>query len=301
VDPANRYDYRVDVVATERDAGGAVTIAHRGRLAYLLPAHSIDSRIADPEIVLDAGGATGRLLADGQYTSRSSAGAAPQQFTDEHLLDLDLTGIHPELGAGGTRTWSDVPAVVAASGEEELGYEPGTAWGTFTITVPAADTQPGPAAVTGDSTFAMRPSWLTYIEMVPPAGTIETGDGTARDGGTFTAALTGTYERGSRTGVVDLPGYVRYLKPAHGIGITIRDPRVTIAGADSTLSAEVTAGGTDQGRVTIATLDLSEPVETPESVTWTDALASFTAAGAAVFAYEEGDEYGHLTIALGAD
>jgi hypothetical protein len=40
------------------------------------------------------------------------------------------------------------------------------------------------------------------------------------------------------------------------------------------------------------------PTETPGSITWTDALATFTAAGGTAFTYAAGEEYGKLTLTL---
>jgi Htaa len=300
IDPGNPYDHRLGVVTAARAGDGSVRIEHQGRIDYLLPAHSIDNRVADPEVVIAPGGGSARLLADGHSTSQSSAGAPPVPFTDEHLLDLDLSGVEPVLGADGTRTWSDVPAVVAASGQEELGYPPGTAWGSWTIVVPAASTDPGPAAVTGTSTLAIRPSWIGYVKSVPPAGSVVVGGGTSEpESGVFAAPASGSLERESGRGAVDLAGSVQYLKPGHGIDITIADTRVEIDGAASTLSALVTANGSSS-RITMATLDLSAPVETEDTVSWTDVLASLTPEGAAVFggSYPAGSEYGRLTLTL---
>jgi hypothetical protein len=134
IDPGNRYDYRLSVTAVATETGGRVVIENRGRLAYQLPAHWIDNRVYDPVIELD--GAAGRLVASGQYGNRSDPTAPPITYADEHLLDLDLTGIAPETD-GTTRTWRHVPAVVSPDGEDELGYPPGRPWGFFTITVPA--------------------------------------------------------------------------------------------------------------------------------------------------------------------
>jgi hypothetical protein len=294
----NPYDHRLDIRSAAREADGSVVIQHDAQIDYLMPAHSIDNRLVDPAVVIAPGGATAKVLASGHATDRDTAGAPPTPFSDEHLLDLDLSGVVPELGDDGTRTWHDVPAVVAASGEDEIGYDAGSQWGSWTITVPAADTDPGAAPVTGTSSFAMRASWVNYILNVPPGGTITPAGGTtATTTGVFAAPLTGTFERGSRTGTVDLAGSVRYHKPAHGIDITVADTKVAIDGDTATVSALVTPGGS---RIDIATIDLSAvtPTETPGSITWTDALATFTAAGGTVFTYAAGEEYGKLTLTL---
>jgi hypothetical protein len=109
-------------------------LAERSGLATAAERLWVDNRVYDPVIELD--GAAGRLLASGQYGNRSDPTAPAVTYADEHLLDLDLTGIAPETD-GTTRTWRHVPAVVSADGEDELGYPPGRPWGFFTITVPA--------------------------------------------------------------------------------------------------------------------------------------------------------------------
>jgi len=300
IDPANPYDHRLEIHAAEREPDGAVRITHAGRVDYRLPAHSIDNRIADPEVVIAPGGASAKVYADGHATSMSSAGAPPVPFTDEHVLDLDLSGIPSEVGADGTRTWHDVPAVISATGQEELGYGPGSAWGAWTITVPAADTDPAPAAVSGASSFAMRPSWVTYITTSPPPpGSIAVAGGTTETtSGVFAAPVTGSADLAALRGSADLTGSVRYLKAAHGIDITVADTRVELGGAASKLSAVVTKNGVAHGRVPLATLDLSAPAVTEDAVAWTDVPAALTAEGSGIFTYPAGDPYGTLSLSL---
>ena len=303
IDAANPYDHRLDILAADRAADGSVHIEHHGQIDYELPAHSIDNRFADPEVVIAPGGASAAVLADGHVTSMATAGAPPEPFTDEHVLDLDLAGIAPELGAGGTRTWRDVPAVVAATGQEETGYAPGSAWGSWTITVPAAGTEPGPATVTGTSSFAAYPSWIAYVKTVPPGGSVVTSGGTTEgDSGVFAAPVSGTFDFASGAGTADLAGAIQYLKPAHGIDLTFADSRVTVDGAASTVSAAVTFNGSALGRVEMATVDLSAPdAVTADGVTWTARPAVLTAAGAGAFgSYAPGDPYGTLTLTLDA-
>ena len=299
----NPYDHRMDILSAQREADGSVRIEHDAQIDYLLPAHSIDNRIVDPEVVIAPGGATARVIASGHATSMQAMGQPPVPYTDEHVLDLELSGVRPELAADGTRTWHDVPALISATGQEEMGYSAGSKWGFWTIAVPAGNTEPGAAAVTGTSSFAMLPGWINYVLNVPPAGTIATSGGTTESSaGVYAAPVTGTFERGSLTGTADLAGAVRYQKPGHGIDITIADTRVAIDGDTATLSALVTKAPAAATRIDLATIDLSAatPTETADAITWTDALAAFTADGSAVFngIYPPGSEYGKLTLTL---
>jgi hypothetical protein len=184
-----------------------------------------------------------------------------------------------------------------------MGYGPGSAWGFWTITVPAGNTEPGPAAVTGTSSFAAHPSWVDYVKTVPPGGSVVTSGGTTEgESGVFAAPVTGTFDFASGTGTADLGGAIQYLKPAHGIDLTFADSQVTVDGAASAISAAVTFNGSALGRVEMATVDLSAPdTVTADGVTWTARPALLTAAGAGVFgSYAPGDPYGTLTLTLDA-
>ena len=280
-------------------------IAHDAQIDYKLPAHSIDNRIVDPEVVILPGGTTAQVFASGHATSMSTRGHPAVPFTDQHVLDLDLTGVWPEV-EDGVRTWHEVPAVVSAEGGEEMGYGPGSNWGFWTISVPAEGTAPGGAAVSGPSSFAMRSTWISYVKNVPPAGTVSTSGGTTEaSSGVFAAQASGTLERGAMTGTVGLAGAVRYQKPGHGIDITVADTQVEFDGDTATLSALVTQNAGTPARIDVATIDLAAttPTETADEITWTDALAVFTEEGSAVFggSYTPGSEYGKLTLTLGVE
>ncbi len=104
----------------------------------MMPAHGIEESIGDFRIEID--GLSGQVFADGTSNPRESTvcpGAA-QPYSDQHVLDLDFTGITPTTTDGVTR-WVHVPARIAAGATVVGGgvYGDGAAWGEFTIAVPA--------------------------------------------------------------------------------------------------------------------------------------------------------------------
>ena len=213
----NPYDHRLEIVAAGREADGSVRIAHHAQIHYQLPAHSIDNRIVDPEVVIAPGGddRAGARRRPRHLDGHRGRPARPVHRPARPRPRPDRR--RPEV-ADGTRTWRDVPAVVSADGGEELGYGPGSAWGSWTITVPAEHTEPGPAAVTGTSSFALPyPNWVNYVKLVPPAGSVshERRDHRGRPAACSRRPGLRHVRASPRTRTADLVGAIQYLKPAH--------------------------------------------------------------------------------------
>jgi hypothetical protein len=133
----NKYDYTLTPTTVSRTLGAA-TLNHTGKLAYKLTLHSIDQSIQNLTFVIPALGSTGQVIADGQSNDRDLIGAPPVPFVRTHVLDLQLSGIVPAIGADGDVTYTNVPAVIAEGAEDEVGYAAGRPWGSFTFTIPGS-------------------------------------------------------------------------------------------------------------------------------------------------------------------
>ena len=136
------YDHRFPIVSGESRDDGSATIVLGGNVTYSLPVHGIEESIGALRIVIAPGGATGIVYADGRAKPFDTSGDActtpATPYTAEPVLDLDLAGITP-VTAGGVKRWIHVPATIAA-GTTKIGggnYRAGSAWGSFTIAVPA--------------------------------------------------------------------------------------------------------------------------------------------------------------------
>ncbi len=132
--PARDFDYTLPAVSSST-AGGVTTVEHTGEIRYHKPQHFLDNRIRNLEFEIPSVGTAGRVLADGQHTARFDPSQAPVPYADEHVMNLDLSGVTPTPVPGGL-VYREVPATVAETGQDELGYETGRPWGRFTITVP---------------------------------------------------------------------------------------------------------------------------------------------------------------------
>jgi hypothetical protein len=134
------YDHRFTVVSGGSRPDGSATIQLQGTITYTMPTHGIDESIGALRIEIAAGGQTGTVYADGRAKPRDMGASIcttpAQDYTNEPVLTLDLTGITP--AAAGVTRWVHVPAKIAA-GTTRIGggvYEAGSAWGAFTIPVP---------------------------------------------------------------------------------------------------------------------------------------------------------------------
>nr|WP_246852029.1 HtaA domain-containing protein [Patulibacter sp. SYSU D01012] len=151
-EPLDRFGYRLTVADAWRDVDtGETVVEHRGTVRMTSPPHFIDIRILDPTVRIAADGRSGRIVASGQGSGPMNPGATEpslEPFTDATLVDLDLTAGAVRTGDGGrVRTYVGVPGRIAGGDAERyLAYPSGTAYGTFTVTIPAAvpDRDPTP-------------------------------------------------------------------------------------------------------------------------------------------------------------
>ncbi|HEY6890087.1 MAG TPA: HtaA domain-containing protein [Solirubrobacter sp.] len=137
------YDHRFPVVSGEIRPDGSATITVSGTVTYTMAVHGIDESIGAFRIEIAPGGQSGTVYADGRYKPFEMGGdvctTAPQDYADVAVLSLDLSGIAPVTTDGVTR-WVHVPAKIAPTAGERIGggaYAAGSAWGSFTIAVPA--------------------------------------------------------------------------------------------------------------------------------------------------------------------
>lgn len=133
------YDHRFPIASATHNPDGSTTIRATGGVAYAMPAHGIEEAIGSFRIELAADGVHGAVYADGRAKRTDmSAGACTTSATpyaDEHVFDLDLSGIAPQTTDGVTR-WVHVPATLAGSDKVGGGsYAPGRPWGELTIAV----------------------------------------------------------------------------------------------------------------------------------------------------------------------
>lgn len=143
IEPGNPHDHRLAVAATTHLPGGGVELALGGTLEYALDAHGIDQATVDPVITLDAARTIGTVRVDGRSSSggpSSSCPTTPEPFADVDALELHLdAATHVATSPAGT-TFTHVPATLTTAGAARLGagfYPAGSAWGSFTFTVPA--------------------------------------------------------------------------------------------------------------------------------------------------------------------
>ncbi|MDA0179110.1 HtaA domain-containing protein [Solirubrobacter phytolaccae] len=136
----DKYDHRFPVLSSEVGTDGSATVVLGGNVTYTLPVHGINEQIGSLRVVINPGGLTGTVYADGYAkpfdTSPATCTAAPTPYTGQPVLSLNLTGITPVTTSGVTR-WISVPATVIDTGDRIGGgsYD-GSAWGTFTIALP---------------------------------------------------------------------------------------------------------------------------------------------------------------------
>lgn len=140
VDPSHPYDYRLPVASTTVGGNGSVTIAHTGRIRYLLPSHDIDNHVENLAFTVAADRASAIVSLTAHYTPRSTAeDPDPDPVTATvSAMSVDLAAAASTTTAGGVTTYSHAPASLTAGGQQVWGesYEIGAAWGAFTLRVP---------------------------------------------------------------------------------------------------------------------------------------------------------------------
>lgn len=157
----------------------------------------------------------------------------------------------------------------------------------------------------GSLDWGVKASFRSYVEGSIGHGTITVGDGATKNAdGTYRFPLrSGSFTAGANTTDVTLGGWVRFLAHDGSLDLTIKDPRVKLAGGGSTLTADVTSKPLSGGAsvvfddVVVAELDLSGVTPTGATV-WSAVPTVLTGAGAPAFAgfYQPGQALDPLTL-----
>jgi len=174
--------------------------------------------------------------------------------------------------------------------------------------------------------WGFKGSLRSYVLNVPPSGSLQgldgatTGPNMSATGAFFGFPVgSGSYEAGGQPDhaddklVADGTGTVLFCKPGHGFDIVLRDPTVTVDGANSRITADLGAdlGGTwyPFQRVDVADLDFSgiEPAlsDGGNTLVWEDVPATLTADGAGASGlggfYGAGEELDPVTVKTSLD
>lgn len=228
----------------------------------------------------------------------------------------------PEAEAYPYEEQCPVPAVEGGEGFSDV---PAEVEGIAPAPVFAAGTsQP----VTGTSVdWGFKASFRSYVVFAPPAGTLQAVEGATANpseelmslpGSFFEFPLaSGSYERGTEPDhsddllVAGSTGAALFCKPGHGFNVVLKNPTVTIDGADSRITAEVgvNLNGTwyPFQQADIADLDLSgiEPKvdDSGNTLTWEEVPATLTEDGEAATGgiYEAGAELDPITVTATLD
>ncbi len=209
--------------------------------------------------------------------------------------------------------------VPAVEGNPGFGEAPGKVAGIAASPAFAAET--GQEVTGTEIDWGFKDSFRSYVAFVPPAGSLQALDGAvAHPNGTMAVAGSywsfpssgGEYEAGSEPGhsddklVVDGTGTVLFCKAGHGFNIALKNPTVTIDGANSRITA--TVGANMNGvwypyqRADIARLDLSsvEPDVTDggNTLVWEDVPAKLSADGQTALGaiYKENEALDPITV-----
>ncbi|MFF4607578.1 HtaA domain-containing protein [Streptomyces sp. NPDC001339] len=153
--------------------------------------------------------------------------------------------------------------------------------------------------------WGVKESFRKYVNGIA-FGSIATADGAeqAADNGPFTfTGGTGSYDTGSHAVAATFQGSVRFTSRWHGFDIKLADLKVSTQGTGGAITADVTASGTTQDDVKLASLNLSgvRPGSgTGGAMTFTGIPAKLTAEGAKAFngMYQEGQELDPVTLSV---
>ncbi|MFG2221902.1 HtaA domain-containing protein [Streptomyces sp. NPDC048644] len=157
----------------------------------------------------------------------------------------------------------------------------------------------------GTLTWGVKESFRKYVTGIA-LGTIETTGGAeqAQDNGAFTfKGGTGTYDEGSHAVAATFRGSVRFTSKAHGFDIELADLKVATKGTGGAVTADVTASGSTQDDVPLASLDLSGVKPgggTGGALTFAGIPTKLTAEGAKAFngMYKAGQELDPATLSF---
>ncbi|MFH8343522.1 HtaA domain-containing protein [Streptomyces sp. NPDC018045] len=171
---------------------------------------------------------------------------------------------------------------------------------------PAAGTAtPKTELKNGTLDWGVKESFRRYVKGMA-LGDITTAGGARQAPGngpfTFTGG-TGTYDMSTHAVATTFKGSVRFTSKAHGFDIELADLKVTTKGTSGAITADITAAGTTQGDVALASLDLSA-VRPGSGAGGTMKFAGIpvklTAKGAAAFngMYKEGQQLDPATLTV---
>ncbi|WP_030019791.1 HtaA domain-containing protein [Streptomyces monomycini] len=157
----------------------------------------------------------------------------------------------------------------------------------------------------GTLDWGVKESFRTYVKGMAH-GEITTADGArqAPDNGPFTFTNgTGTYDLSTHAVATTFQGSVRFTSKMHGFDIRLADLKVATQGTSGAITADVTAAGTTQDDVALASLDLSavRPGSgTGGAMTFAKIPVKLTAKGAEAFngMYKEGQELDPATLTV---
>ncbi len=144
---------------------------------------------------------------------------------------------------------------------------------------PTTPSEPVTPVAGGSMSWAISPSFNSYVTGAIAKGSISVGNGATRSGGAFWfgQAETSTFSPATGTGTVSYGGSVRYVGHQGALDVTIANPQVRVTSPTSA-SLYVTSGGR---QVQFATLNLgaAQRSDVNGAVTFTNAPATLTAAG----------------------
>ncbi|HEX5910247.1 MAG TPA: HtaA domain-containing protein, partial [Thermoleophilaceae bacterium] len=109
-----------DQIETQR-----VSVGARGKVKFSGHLGALDFTIFNVRVVLD-GTASGPCLVADADTKKLNGGGVTESYRDVRFAKLNTTGLTPST-AGGTTTWSGVPATLTAEGSPAFAgfYDPG--------------------------------------------------------------------------------------------------------------------------------------------------------------------------------
>ncbi|MFJ3923909.1 HtaA domain-containing protein [Streptomyces sp. NPDC090022] len=297
--PAGQYD--------PRENRHTITAAFQGSVTFSSPAppagHGFTVKLSDFRI--DSG--TRKLTAD---VTKGEATTQDVPLADVAFKGMDMTGLATKLtkeaadqlgsqrynGLAGDPLTAKLQFEDQAPGPTTTPSNTSSPSSTPSATASATATQAPDDDVqkilSGRLTWGFKESFRGYV--LGAGGSVTPAGGAAKNGSTFDFALgKGELEAKAKKLDAAFAGSLRFQYAAHGIDITLANPRVKAAGASGTLYLDVTNAAGAKTAVPFATLDLSRTdYRTAKGVLALDSVpAVFTAEGAATFDSSQGNMY----------
>ena len=172
--------------------------------------------------------------------------------------------------------------------------------GSIIVTSPASAAPTGVGA--SSLAWGFKQSWRNYIGF--GGGVATASDGASKADGTPTSSYlwsagAATFDPASGSGSAQFSGAVRFENTAHGIDLSVANPRVTFPG-DGTGTIHWTDATGEVLGATLAGVTATAPVVngTQSSVTVASTSASFTTAGGTPFTYAAGAPVDNVSFTL---